>query len=51
MKKQYSVKIQTKQGGKSSALTTTVMANSSADAKADVKKRYPGCTVISCTLK
>ncbi len=51
MKQKYEVKYQTKQGGSGASATTTVMADSSADAKAQVMKRISGCKIISCTAK
>ena len=51
MKQQYSVKYQTKQGGSGASVTTTVMANSSAEARTAVTKSHPGCKIISCTAK
>lgn len=51
MKQQYIVKYQTKQGGSGASVTTTVMANSSAEARAAITKRVPGCKILSCTAK
>ena len=51
MKKAFMVKYQTKQGGSGAAVTTQVMANSSAEARAEVQKKHPGCTVLSVTAK
>ena len=51
MKQQYIVKYQTKQSGIGASVTTTVMANNSAKARAAVTKRVPGCKIISCAAK
>lgn len=51
MKQAFMVKYQTKQGGTGTAVTTQVMANSSAEAKAEVQRKNQGCTIISVTAK
>ncbi len=49
MKQQYMVKI--RKPNSTSTITTQIAANSSAEAKAEAKKHYPGCVIVSCVLK
>ena len=51
MKKAFMVKCRTAQGGSGASVTTQVMANSSAEARAAVQKKYSGCTILSVTAK
>lgn len=51
MKKQYTVKYKTKQGGSGAAVTTTVSANSSSEARQEITKKHPECTIVSVTEK